>query len=46
MEAEIAIEALARRFPGMGHDRDAVRYADALIGRGVAALPINVTDQC
>jgi cytochrome P450 len=46
MEAEIAIEALARRFPAMRHDPQAVRYADALIGRGVAALPISLTDQC
>jgi len=45
MEAEIAIEALARRFPAMRHDPQAVRYADALIGRGVATLPIIVTNQ-
>ena len=42
LEAEIALEALVRRFPQMSHDPAAVRYSDALIGRGIAALPVTL----
>jgi len=42
LEAEIALEALVRRFPQMSHDPTAVRYSDALIGRGIAALPVTL----
>ena len=42
LEAEIALEALVRRFPQMSHNPATVRYSDALIGRGIAALPVTL----